>query len=227
MDGSIVTSHGSSSETISRNSGKISKRRSSAPARSLALSLASASISSEHRCTNQGRRGIKTTTFDKVFIYEFSLTLGDNPAVREGCPVALGSECVHKTVLDMDSFEQSRRRFIHKRRRGKDLYIPVYDRAALLMSQGFTLEQIVETVLEVEKIKKSRQECMKLNGWQKLNYAIDSAGKSIIRKLTNGNNSKIRWNNDKNSPNLSGDSDNIKGGRDQKRGNVVQAARMA
>lgn len=95
------------------------------------------------------------------------------------------------------------------------------------MSQGFTLEQIVETVLEVEKIKKSRQECMKLNGWQKLNYAIDSAGKSIIRKLTNGNNSKTRWNNDKNSPNLSGDSDNIKGGRDQKRGNVVQAARMA
>jgi hypothetical protein len=95
------------------------------------------------------------------------------------------------------------------------------------MSQGFSLEKIVQTVLEVEKIKKSRQECMKLNGWQKLNYAIDSAGKSIIRKLTNGNSAKGKWNNERSNNNPSGDSDIIKDGRDQKRGNVVQAARMA
>ena len=127
----------------------------------------------------------------------------------------------------MESFEQSKRPNFQKRKRGKDLYIPVYDRAALLMSQGFTLEKIVETVLEVEKIKKSRQECMKLNGWQKLNYAIDSAGKSIIRKLTNGNSKKSNWINDKNNATLNGDIDNIKGGKEQKRRNVSQAARSA
>lgn len=228
MDVSISTSDGSSSATINEESDSAGRRRSSAPARSLASSLASASISGEDRCTSEGWRGIKTTAFDKVFIYEFPLTLGDNPAVREGCPVALGSECIHKTVLDMEYFEQSRRPSIHKRRRGKDLYIPVYDRAALLMSQGFSLEKIVQTVLEVERIKKSRQECMKLNGWQKLNYAIDSAGKSIIRKFTNGNSAKGKWSNEKSNNNPSGDGDNnIKDGRDQKRGNVVQAARMA
>ena len=226
MDASTPTSYDSSSTTINDECSNCGNLRSSAPATSLASSLSSASISSECPCTSQGQ-GFKTTTFDKVFIYEFSLTLGDNPAVREGCPVALGGECLYKTVLDMEAFEKSRRPNIHKRRRGKDLYIPVYDRAALLMSQGFTLEKIVETVLEVEKIKKSRRESMKVNGWQKLNYAIDSAGKSIIRKLTNGNSAKIKWNNDKNNNNLSGDNDNIKGGRDQKRGNVVQTARMA
>ena len=203
-----------------------SKRRSSDSAESLSTALASASIS-ESRCSSPGRRDTKTTTFDKVFIYEFSLTLGDNPAVREGCPIALGKKCIQKTVLDMESFEQSKRPNFQKRKRGKDLYIPVYDRAALLMSQGFTLEKIVETVLEVEKIKKSRQECMKLNGWQKLNYAIDSAGKSIIRKLTNGNSKKSSWTNDKNSATLNGDIDNIKGGKEQKRRNVTQAARSA
>ena len=225
MDRSISTSDDSSSTTT--NEKKIrGKRRSSAPARSLASSLASMSISNERCCNSQGRRGTKTTTFDKVFIYEFSLTLGDNPAVREGCPVALSRECVNKTVVDIESFEQIRRPRTQKRRRGKDLYIPVYDRAALLMSQGFTLEKIVETVLEVEKVKKSRNECMKLNGWQKINCAIDSAGKSIIRKFTNGNGGKIRWNSDKNNNNIRGDSDNIKGGSYQKRG-TMQAARMA
>ena len=203
-----------------------SKRRSSDSAESLSTALASASISESH-CSSPDRRDTKTTTFDKVFIYEFSLTLGDNPAVREGCPIALGKKCIQKTVLDMESFEQSKRPKFQKRKRGKDLYIPVYDRAALLMSQGFTLEKIVETVLEVEKIKKSRQECMKLNGWQKLNYAIDSAGKSIIRKLTNGNSKKSSWTNDKNSATLNGDIDNIKGGKEQKRRNVTQAARSA
>jgi len=225
MDASISTSDDSSSSTT--NEIRIGgKRRSSAPARSLAASLASASISNERRCNSQGRRGTKTTTFDKVFIYEFSLTLGDNPAVREGCPVALSRECINRTVIDVESFEQTRRPSIHKRRRGKDLYIPVYDRAALLMSQGFTLEKIVETVLEVENVKKSRSECMKLNGWQKLNCAIDSAGKSIIRKFTNGNGGKIRWSSDKSSNNISGDSENVKGGSYQKRG-TVQAARTA
>ncbi len=147
--------------------------------------------------------------------------MGDNPAVREGCPITLGNECINTNVLDLDHYEKSRRPGIQKRRRGKDLYIPVYDRAALLMSQGFTLERIVETVLEVEMIKKSRQECMKLNGWQKLNYAIDSAGKSIIRKLTNGNVNKSKWTNDKNSASINGVGDSIKGHKDQK------VARMA
>lgn len=84
-----------------------SKRRSSAPASSLALQLAPASISSERRSTSQGGRFIKTTSFDKVIVYEFELTLGDNPAVREGCPVALGRECIYRSVVDLESFEQS------------------------------------------------------------------------------------------------------------------------
>lgn len=217
MNPSMPNSSGSSVRIHGR---KIIGQRSD-PDGSLRSSLASSSISSERDLK------IKTTKFDKVFIYEFPLTLGDNPAVREGCPVALGSKCIHKTVVDMDSFEKSRRPGSHKRRRPRDLYIPVYDRATLLISQGFSLEKIVQTVLEVERIKKSRHECLKLNGWQKFNYVIDSAGKSIIRKFTIGNSSKVKWSNDKTNANLSGDSVRIKSSRGQKRETVAQAARTA
>ena len=228
MDASISTTDSSSSHIINEKMGSDTKRRSSDPSTSLTSSLASASPSSDRRCISEGRRGVKTTTFDKVFIFEFSITIGNNPAVREGCPVSLGSECIHTTVLDLESYEHSRRPSSHKRRRGKDLYIPVYDRATLLMSQGFTLEKIVETVLEVEAIKKSRQESMKLNGWQKLNYAFDIAGKSIMRRLTNGNGGKTKWSNEKSSTSdLRSGTENLKSDRDQKRENVVQVARMA
>jgi len=223
----MSTSDSSSSVIINEESDKVTKRRSSAPSSSLAASLASASLSSDRRCISEGRRGVKTT-FDKVFIHEFSVTIGNNPAVREGCPISLGNKCIHTTVLDLECYERSRRPSINKRRRGKELYIPVYDRAALLMSQGITLEKIVETVLEIEEIKKSRQECMKLNGWQKLNYAIDIAGKSIMRKLANGNGNKTKWSNVKSSTtNLRGENDNAKSSRERKRDHKVQVARMA
>lgn len=190
------------------------RRRASAPVRTLASSLTSSMHSGERRsCISDSYVKI---SFDKVFVYEFALALGDNPAVREGCPIALGRKCIHQTVIDMDSFEQSRR-CGRKRRRAKDLYIPVQDRAALLMSQGYTLEKIVETVLEVEKIKKSRQECMKLNGWQKFKCATDSAGRSLLRKLTSGNSNKSKPSSDRNNS-LNDDNDDIK---------VGQAARTA
>uniref|UniRef100_A0A7S4AY11 Uncharacterized protein n=1 Tax=Pseudo-nitzschia australis TaxID=44445 RepID=A0A7S4AY11_9STRA len=221
MNGSMLR------DEVTSEKGK-STIRASSPSGSLASSVAFSTHSFDDIYVSDGQRGVKRTTFDKVFVYEFPLTLGDNPAVREGCPVALGTKCVHTTVVDLKAFENSRRSGTRNRRKAKDLYIPVFDRATILMSQGFTLEKIVQTVLEIEKIKKSRQECMKLNGWQKLNDAIDSAGKSLLRKFTRENYNKHKWNTIKNTTsNLNSDSNDIKGSRDQKRGNVVRAARTA
>lgn len=210
----INSSRGKTSDT---SCGK--KRRSSAPAKSLSASLASLSFADSYH-----REGC-LVTFDKVFVYEFPVTLGDNPAVREGCPIALDNKCIQKTVIDVESFEKAqwKRRGKAKRKRVKDLYMPVQVRAALLLSRGFTLEEIVKAVLEVERIKKSRHESMKLNGWQKVNIAIDSAGKSLFRKLTSGN---TTTNNNNNKSSGTSD-DDAKVGRDQKRGTVTRAARTA
>lgn len=122
---------------------------------------------------------IKSPHFDTVTIYEFQLSIGDNPAAREGCPVALGAKCVNKETLDVDIFEHLRD---GKRRKSKNLYLPVEDRAAMLLSRGYSLEKIVKRVLEMEEIKKSRSESLKINGLERLNLALDAAGKTL-RKL--------------------------------------------
>jgi hypothetical protein len=120
-------------------------------------------------------------SFSEVTIYEFHISMGNNPAVREGCPVALGSKCIHKEIVDIDTYEMVRE---GKRRKSKNLYLPVEDRAAMLLSRGYSLDKIVKTVMEVEEIKKSRTESLKINGWQRMNIAIDAAGKTL-RKLVN------------------------------------------
>jgi hypothetical protein len=124
-------------------------------------------------------KGHQVPLFDTVTIYEFQLSIGDNPAAREGCPVTLGSKCFHKETLDVDTYEMMRE---GTRRTGKHLYIPVEDRAAMLLSRGYSLDKIVKRVLEMEEIKKSRSESCKMTGRERMNIAIDAAGKTL-RKL--------------------------------------------
>ena len=69
----------------------------------------------------------KKVDFSDVSVFEFGVELGDNPAVREGCPVQLGKGIIRTYVEDIDSYELER----GTRLRGKELYIPVQDRAAL------------------------------------------------------------------------------------------------
>ena len=121
----------------------------------------------------------KSPRFDTVTIYEFHLSIGDNPATREGCPVSLSTKCIHKETLDVEMYEHIRE---GKRRKSKSLYIPVEDRAAMLLSRGYSLDKIVKRVLEMEEIKKSRSESLKMGGLERMNVLIDSAGRTL-RKL--------------------------------------------
>jgi len=55
-----------------------------------------------------------------------------------------------------------------------------------LLSKGYSLEEIVGVVMEMEELKKSRAESLKLNGREKLTFAMDSAGRTL-RKIVAGN----------------------------------------
>ena len=66
-------------------------------------------------------------SFDDVKVFEFPVVIGDNPAVREGCPVQMGDQCLQAYSVDIESYEMER----SPRLRGKDLYIPVPERAAM------------------------------------------------------------------------------------------------
>ena len=73
-------------------------------------------------------KGHHSPHFDTITIYEFPISMGDNPAAREGCPVMLSSKCMHKETLDVDMYEMVRE---GRRRSAKNLYLPVEDRAAM------------------------------------------------------------------------------------------------
>jgi hypothetical protein len=66
--------------------------------------------------------------FDTVHVFEFRVTLGDNPACRDGCPIRMEDECIHDYRLDVDTFEKIRSPY---RRRLQELYLTVPNRACL------------------------------------------------------------------------------------------------
>lgn len=143
-----------------------------------------------------------TVSFGTVSTYVFPVVMGDNPAVREGCPVALGKKCIDKSVMDLSTHEMmarvaaatkdsgsgSQKQNLYRPRRGKELYIPVSDRASLLLAQGYQLDDIVQTVMAVEETKKQRAESLKMSGWQKVKGVMDASGKTLRNVLSNNNN---------------------------------------
>jgi hypothetical protein len=69
----------------------------------------------------------KVLDYGSNTIYEFDIIMGDNPACKEGCPIALGTELVSTYVVPFSAYE----RFRGDRRRGKSLHLSVPDRAAM------------------------------------------------------------------------------------------------
>lgn len=57
-----------------------------------------------------------------------------------------------------------------------------------LLAKGYSLEEIVDVVMEVEAVKKSRAESLKLSGREKLVFAMDTAGRTFRKIVGNGKN---------------------------------------
>ena len=70
---------------------------------------------------------MKKVNFKNIEILEFSLILGDNPAVSSGAPIALGQKLMERTTMDIDYYEENR--IVRKGR--KKLTIPVHIRAQM------------------------------------------------------------------------------------------------
>jgi len=62
----------------------------------------------------------RSVTFGDVEVCEFLPTIGDNPSVSSGVPVALSFDLERRTILRLDSYEENR----SPRRKGKSLMIP-------------------------------------------------------------------------------------------------------
>jgi len=50
----------------------------------------------------------KSVYFESLEVLEFNYTIGDSPAVSAGCPLALDSDLVARTLYNIDHYETLR-----------------------------------------------------------------------------------------------------------------------
>jgi hypothetical protein len=98
----------------------------------------------------------KAVRFDRIVITEFPVILGDNPAVTAGAPVTIDWQPQGERNYSINAYERCR----PVRRRRRRLLISVSNRAILLLSAGYSIDEIADASINAQQIKFSRQESM-------------------------------------------------------------------
>ena len=97
----------------------------------------------------------RTVSFGRVQVHYHSVTMGDNPSVSDGMPVALDWKRVAQQVIDVDEFEQRKR----KSAVGK---LSSEERLEWLTSNGFSLLAVHRNSQEILRIQASRRQSTRL-----------------------------------------------------------------
>lgn len=121
----------------------------------------------------------KKVWFDSVVINYHKMILGDNPAVSDGAPVTIGWVAHDFEIVDIDCFEATRP---PKAKKLSSMKLPVEDRAAILLQNGYSVKQLAKTLQQVEEIQRQRAQSSELSKWDRINELAESSGK-IFRKL--------------------------------------------
>eukprot|EP00934_Nitzschia_sp_Nitz4_P006341 Nitzschia sp. Nitz4//scaffold315_size20666//2786//3223//NITZ4_008640-RA/size20666-processed-gene-0.1-mRNA-1//1//CDS//3329547483//6331//frame0 len=130
-----------------------------------------------------------TVSFGDVTIMEFPVVLSENPAVSSGAPIEIGwrPKYVHTEQVEVYDFlkESQRKPTTASSRRVKTLSVP--KRAQLLMSAGYSIDEIAEAVLRVENAQKQRAETARSGGLSdRMQEIIQNTGKipmNVVRGM--------------------------------------------
>jgi hypothetical protein len=116
----------------------------------------------------------KQVRFGEITIREYPMELGEHPCCSSGAPVQLGWEHQSVSQNDLELYEYTR---LERRRGRRKLAIPVQRRGQLLLQAGYSVEDIGNATMDVQKIKKLRSETLKNQGWDKVNIILETTGK--------------------------------------------------
>lgn len=97
----------------------------------------------------------KRVLFTTCTIQEYPIILGDNPACANGVPVTIDWEPLQSSTTDVELHDYIR---ANQRRHGKELMLPVQDRTQMVMKAGASMEEVADTVLQIDQIRKERAE---------------------------------------------------------------------
>lgn len=119
------------------------------------------------------RHSSKEVNFGALTVYEFHSILGDNPAVSEGSPLTLEWQHSSQTTMPIDVYEfvkQSR-----PRRKRKELRLTSAARDTYLLSEGYSLQELLEASNATKLIQEQRRASMKGTSWDRFRKAVDKA----------------------------------------------------
>jgi hypothetical protein len=119
----------------------------------------------------------KTVRFGDIVFREFPITLSDNPAVSAGVPVGISWDCTKQYRHELMEYEHCIKRKRSERRCPK---LDPQHRAQLLLTSGYTVPQIVDTVVEVTEIQRQRASSAKDRKWEMGSFykgLVDSVAK--------------------------------------------------
>jgi hypothetical protein len=94
----------------------------------------------------------KSVQFKTIEIFEYPITLGDNPSVTSGAPLTIEWEVQRKSKFLLEYFERHRPAYKQK----NNLRISGTGRKQLLLRCGFSDEEIINAALEATEMKKER-----------------------------------------------------------------------
>jgi len=117
-------------------------------------------------------------SFHSVEIREYEITLVDNPACRNGPPIGLSWNYQQEDAHNFYVYESTR---IFNRRTGMQMIIPKKCRKEML--KGHCKHDIRQVKKEMKKIKSSRTNSILFYGLFEVKECLESASKSIKRKL--------------------------------------------
>jgi len=132
--------------------------------------------------TRSASNMLKSVRFDQVFIHEFPIIMGDNPAVSKGAPITIDWKPIAHDVLDLDIYEYLRE---PERRHRKRIIVSNSKRTKILMNSGYTVDDIAEMTMQVEDAKRVRAE----NALEAVNLSNNAWFKNIntnIMELLSG-----------------------------------------
>jgi len=119
--------------------------------------------------------------FDEIEIREYPQILGDNPAVTDGVPLGLDWDYSNHYKVNLEMYEFTRASVRRKSR--KKLMIPSTKRFRTLVAAGYSIDDIGEAILSVEKIKAERTKSVQAFGWNGpldfLNGAVETMGSAF------------------------------------------------
>lgn len=121
-----------------------------------------------------------TVSFGSIEVLIFPITMGDNPSVSAGVPIAMGHPLhARMAAVDLMQYEETRPVRRHKR----ELAVPKAIREEWLRDEGFSRGQWREAEEEVLMIKKSRKQSTRCS-------AVTAAPKAFLHLFASSSKKK-------------------------------------